>query len=61
MHLDKIFGKPVLKVQLGDSLDYDVMHVVWTYNIKLHTNKKKAQICGDGRPNRPSHKSLQKL
>jgi len=38
----------------------DVMQVVWSYLIKLHTQAKKAHVCGNGRPLRPAKKSLHK-
>jgi len=61
MQVCKMCGSPVSRSDLlcGTEI-YDVMRVVWSYLIRLHTQVKKARVCGDSRPLRPKKKSIQK-
>jgi hypothetical protein len=62
LHLSrmKLRGQPALRNELNADMRRDIMRALWTYKVKLRTNKKKALICGDGtRPLRPWHKSMQ--
>jgi hypothetical protein len=54
-------GQPALRNDLNADMRRDIMRALWTYKVKLRTNKKKALICGDGTrgPFRPWHKSMQ--
>jgi len=60
MVTDNMFGSPVSCSDLNRDTQYDIMRVVWSYLVKLHTQKKKGRVCGDGRPLRPAKKCLQK-
>ena len=60
MVTDNMFGSPISRSDLNRDTQYDIMRVVWSYLVKLHTQKKKARVCGDGRPLRPAKKCLQK-
>jgi len=62
MQVCKIFGSPISRSDLSHGTAiYDVTRVVWSYSIKLHTQAKKARVCGDGRPLCPEKKSMQKM
>eukprot|EP00979_Chaetoceros_neogracilis_P003282 scaffold577_cov273-Chaetoceros_neogracile.AAC.16 len=56
----KLREQPAVRNDLNADMRRDIMRALWTYKVKLRTNKKKALICGDGtRPLRPWHKSMQ--
>jgi hypothetical protein len=57
----KLRGQPALRNDMNADMRRDIMRALWTYKVKLRTNKKKALICGDGTrgPFRPWHKSMQ--
>jgi len=46
----KLRGQPALRNDLNADMRRDIMRALWTYKVKLRTNKKKALICGDGIP-----------
>ena len=51
----KMFGKVVRRSEL-QGLVYDVIRAVWSYRIKLHTQRKKARYTGNGKQIKPKSK-----